>query len=148
MNERLFTHLLVSTDGSDAAVEAGRVAFRIAKACNARVTLVYVLDLEAVKHSARISNESRSEIEAHMMWEGHRYLDHLEDIAQRFGVNVSRETREGNPHKEIVALCDQIGADLIVIGHAGRRGMERKVVGSVAEMVTRFAHCPVLVVKD
>jgi nucleotide-binding universal stress UspA family protein len=148
MNGSLFTHILVPTDGSDAAVEAGRLAFRIAKAYDARVTVVYVLDLEVVKHSARISDESRSEIEAHMSWEGQRYLDHLEDIARRLGVSVSRETREGNPHKEIVALGEEIGADLIVIGHAGRRGMERKVVGSVAERVTRFAHCPVLVVKD
>jgi nucleotide-binding universal stress UspA family protein len=148
MNESLFTHLLVPTDGSDAAVQAGRVAFRIARTYHARVTLVYVLDLEVVKHSTRISDESRSEIEGHMAWEGQRYLDHLEDIAHQFGVNVSRETREGSPHKEIVALGDEIGADLIVIGHVGRRGVERKVIGSVAERVTRFARCPVLVVKD
>ncbi len=58
-----------------------------------------------------------------------------------------REVREGEPYQEIVALADEIGVDLIVMGHVGRRGPRRILIGSVTERVIEFAHCPVLVVK-
>jgi hypothetical protein len=53
----------------------------------------------------------------------------------------------GSPVDEIVALARQIGADLIVLGTHGRRGLRRLWLGSVAEHVVRSATCPVLVVR-
>ena len=52
------------------------------------------------------------------------------------------------PAEEIVALAAEVGADVIVVGTHGRRGVRRWVLGSVAESVVRLADCAVLVVRQ
>lgn len=54
----------------------------------------------------------------------------------------------GEPAERILALAKSLDADLIVVGTHGRRGVERLMLGSVAETVLRNAHCPVLVVRE
>lgn len=51
----------------------------------------------------------------------------------------------GDPGNRIVELAKEIGASLVVMPTHGRKGVERAVLGSVAEHVVRFASCPVLV---
>jgi nucleotide-binding universal stress UspA family protein len=47
----------------------------------------------------------------------------------------------------IVSYAEEEGIDLIVIGTKGMSGIKRMLIGSVAEGVVMYAHCPVLVVK-
>ena len=54
---------------------------------------------------------------------------------------------EGDPAEEIVRYSRDAGMDLIVMGTHGRTGLERLLMGSVAERVLRDAPCSVLVVK-
>lgn len=54
---------------------------------------------------------------------------------------------EGDPAEEIVRYSRDAGIDLIVMGTHGRTGVERLLMGSVAERVLRDASCSVLVVK-
>ncbi len=58
------------------------------------------------------------------------------------------EVVEGPPATEIVDRAEGLGADLIVLGTHGRRGLARLLTGSVAEAVLRRAHCPVLALRD
>lgn len=53
-------------------------------------------------------------------------------------------TRIGDAAEEILRLATEVRADLIVVGTHGHDGLRRLVLGSVAESVTRNAHCPVL----
>jgi nucleotide-binding universal stress UspA family protein len=53
----------------------------------------------------------------------------------------------GDPAREIVALAAELGADLVLVGTHGRRGVKRVLLGSVAEKVVRTAGCPVFVVR-
>lgn len=55
--------------------------------------------------------------------------------------------RIGKPAKEILGLAEQIGADLIIIGSHGWRGLDRVLFGSVSEAVVRGAGCPVMVTR-
>lgn len=55
--------------------------------------------------------------------------------------------RIGTPATEILALAEEIGAELIVIGSHGKTGVERFLLGSVSERVVREARCPVLVAR-
>jgi len=64
------------------------------------------------------------------------------------GVKVEARMLQGNPAEEIVRYARLSGADLVVIGTHGRRGLRRMVLGSVAAQVVREAHCPVLVVRS
>ena len=53
----------------------------------------------------------------------------------------------GDPRDAIVQTAEKLGADLIVMGTQGRRGLSRVMMGSVAEDVIRQAPCPVLAVR-
>ena len=62
-------------------------------------------------------------------------------------ISVSHVLLEGDPATEIVRYAADAGIDVVVIGTHGRTGVDRLVMGSVAERVMREAHCSVLVVK-
>lgn len=55
--------------------------------------------------------------------------------------------RIGNPAKEILRLAEEVGADLIIVGSHGARGIERAFLGSVSEQVVREAGCTVEVAR-
>lgn len=62
-------------------------------------------------------------------------------------IRVNHVFLEGDPAAEIVRFASDSGADAIVLGTHGRTGVDRQVLGSVAEKVMREATCSVLVVK-
>jgi nucleotide-binding universal stress UspA family protein len=62
-------------------------------------------------------------------------------------IAVSHVMLEGDPASEIARFAADAGIDVIVIGTHGRTGVDRLVMGSVAEKVMREAPCSVLVVK-
>jgi nucleotide-binding universal stress UspA family protein len=62
-------------------------------------------------------------------------------------ISVQHVLLEGDPATEIVRYAADAGIDLIVMGTHGRTGLERLLMGSVAEKVMREAPCSVLVVK-
>jgi nucleotide-binding universal stress UspA family protein len=61
--------------------------------------------------------------------------------------NIQFTVKVGNPSSEIIDYAQQKGVDLIVIPSSGRTGLQRFFLGSVAERVVRFSHCPVLVLR-
>jgi nucleotide-binding universal stress UspA family protein len=63
-------------------------------------------------------------------------------------IRVERKVAHGDPVDEIVAIAQANQCDLIVMGTHGRTGLDRLLMGSVAEHVLRRAPCPVLTVKN
>jgi nucleotide-binding universal stress UspA family protein len=61
------------------------------------------------------------------------------------GVDATATVRTGVPYEGIVAYADAVGAELVVVGTRGRTGIERALLGSVAERVLRTSPVPVLV---
>lgn len=75
---------------------------------------------------------------------------HLQKLHQAFtaaGVPVSHVVRHGEPAEVIHAVAHELPAKHIVMGTHGRRGLERALLGSVAERVIRKAGCPVTIVR-
>jgi nucleotide-binding universal stress UspA family protein len=66
-----------------------------------------------------------------------------EDVYKKITFTV----KLGNPSSEIIDYAEQNGIDLVVIPSSGRTGLSRFFLGSVAERVVRFSHCPVLVLR-
>lgn len=78
---------------------------------------------------------------------------HVEEtLHKRFSGSEYEESQIGvaigDPSSEIIDYAKEIDADLIVIPCHGRTGLSRFLLGSVAERVIRFAHCPVLVIRS
>jgi nucleotide-binding universal stress UspA family protein len=63
------------------------------------------------------------------------------------GVNVTTAILHGEPKSIILDDANAWGADLIVLGSHGRKGVERFLVGSVSQAVLRHAHCSVEIVR-
>ncbi len=61
--------------------------------------------------------------------------------------HFERRIAEGQPVEEILKAIDNLDADLVVLGTHGRTGLQRLLMGSVAEQVLRKSSCPVLTVK-
>ncbi len=146
MHEALFHHVLVAADGSDASVAAARMGFRMARNCGAQVDLVYVVDAFLCEEMRRFDHRELEEIREELREQGERTLQVLREEAERMGVEVATRVRRGDPFEEIVAHAQEMHADLIVMGHVGRRPRRQVRLGSVAERVLEFATCPVMVV--
>ena len=63
------------------------------------------------------------------------------------GVTVERIVLQGRPHREVLALAQERGVDLIVLSTRGRSGLDWALIGSQAEKIIRGAACPVLTIK-
>jgi hypothetical protein len=74
-----------------------------------------------------------------------RQLEQIWPVNDR--IQVRHVILEGSPAEEIIRYATDQGIDLIVMGTHGRTGLERLLMGSVAEQVVRGAPCSVLVVK-
>jgi nucleotide-binding universal stress UspA family protein len=62
--------------------------------------------------------------------------------------NIKFTVTVGNPSSEIIDYAKHNAINLIVIPSSGRTGLSRFFLGSVAERVVRFSHCPVLVIRQ
>lgn len=75
----------------------------------------------------------------------------VHDVAGRFDIDLQPKTfvhtRIGDPTREIISLAHEMAAGLIIVGTHGRKGLQRVIMGSVAEKIVRFAPCPVLVMR-
>jgi len=143
MAEKLFENILVATDGSDRNITAVQEAIRIAAGSGAVLHAVYVIDIGTFESASAdvVVGDTYRVIQA----EADQALGRVRSLAG--DVAVKTAVLEGKPAPEIVRFAQAEKIDLIVIGTQGKRGIERLLLGSVAETVIRLAACKVLVVK-
>lgn len=79
--------------------------------------------------------------------EGNALVMKIADAMRSAGINVTTAIVEGDPKSTIIDDAKTWGADLIVLGSHGRKGLERFLLGSVSEAVMRHAHCSVEIVR-
>jgi len=124
------------------------MTLRIVELCPAcQMTVLYVIDKLVLNELVRFSKRSEQEVEAELGEQGRRYLELARKSAERHSVTVQSQTRRGDPFEEVIAAANDVDADLIVMGHTGRRGTSRVLIGSVTQRVLDYAPCPVLVTK-
>lgn len=141
----LYERILVPTDGSAATERAVAEAVRLAAAHGATIHALYVLNTASF---ASIPTESSVEGVSEMLErEGDAALDDVESVAVEADVPVVRVKLDGSPAREIVRYAERETCDLIVMGTHGRGGIDRLLLGSVAERVVRASSVPVLTVR-
>ncbi len=146
--EPLFRHILVPVDGSEPSLQAVQMALRVIEICPAcQMTILYVVDKLVLNELIRFSRRGEKEVEAELEEQGRRYLHLAQKDAERQGITAECRTRKGDPFEEIIAEANDLHADLIVMGHTGRRGTTRVLIGSVTQRVLDYAPCPVLVMR-
>lgn len=91
---------------------------------------------------------SSEEVTQSFLTEAQGVLDRTTAKLGVLDLAIERSMRQGDPRQEIVNEAEEFGADLIVVGSHGRTGMQRWLLGSVAEHVVRHASCSVEVVRQ
>src|SRR5438132_10289211 len=132
------TKILYPTDFSSYSNQAYFHAVALAEKHQASLTIAYVYSPAppAGKASGKGGGDRRH-------WQ--EQLQQIRPTDVR--IPVHHAFLEGDPASEIVRYAADAGIDLIVMGTHGRTGLERQLMGSVAEKVMRDAPCSVLVVK-
>src|SRR5262245_47191119 len=144
-----YAKVLVAVDGSDAADKGLREAIRVAKAGDAQLIMLHVVN-ELLAYYAMDGAGLSVDLSQQLRDSGRRILDKAGARAARQGLaakSVMREVAGGSAAQAIVREAKKQRADLIVLGTHGRRGMSRLVLGSDAEEVVRSAPVPVLLVR-
>jgi nucleotide-binding universal stress UspA family protein len=136
--------ILIATDGSEYTKEAVSTGLHLAKILGAEVTALYVIDQTSFV-SFPIDSSIVS-VYSLLENEGKRAVEEVRKEGEDQGVKVATVVVEGSPTRKIVEMAANF--DLVVIGTLGRSALSKLFMGSVAERVTRYAPCPVLVVRS
>ena len=145
----MFKHLLLPADGSDNAQRAIEKALPIAQAFGSRVTAIYVIDPYAFSGVGTDFAYGQAEYLSAAAAEGRAALAQACAVFEQAGVAIDSALVEAHSvSKGILLKAQEVGADLIVMGSHGKRGLEKLVLGSVTAQVLSHAHLPVLVVRD
>ena len=145
----MFKHILVPVDGSETSMQALTKAAGLAKAFGSELTAVYVLDPYPFTGVGADFAYGQAQYLSAATAEANNTLEAVKKQMDEAGVAVKTMVGEGHAvHEGIVRVGDAVGADLIVMGSHGRRGLEKLVLGSVAQRVLSTARIPVLVVRQ
>ena len=141
--------ILLPTDFSGCANYALPYATAIARATNAQIICVHVVEpvVPAVGYTGLADPMPIADISEQLEDSAERQLPKLAECEECSGLNVEEVIVHGDAAAEIVRVASEEEVDLIVISSHGRTGFGRIIFGSTAESVVRHASCPVLVVK-
>jgi nucleotide-binding universal stress UspA family protein len=139
-----FRRILVPVDFGELSRPALKEAVALAQYSGASVTLLHVYEyslfgldggptstIDAARQLRQAAEDSLRELVALY-------------VSQK--VQIISVLREGLPWTEVLRYAKESGADLIVLGTHGRRGLPRALLGSVAEKIVRSARIPVLTI--
>jgi nucleotide-binding universal stress UspA family protein len=142
----VFHKILVPIDGSHTADKALDHALRIAKDNHAKVRLLHCID----ELSLINSHEYTGELWQQARDNGQDLLRRGEALAKAHGVEVDTRLIDQVGQRLGQSVADaagDFGADLVVVGTHGRRGIGRVLLGSGSEQIMRLSPVPVLMVR-
>jgi len=141
------TNILVPSDFSMQAEHALEYACTLADKLGATIHLVSVIGVPALGVPELGAAMAASVMDS-MIDENQAALEKLADQCRLHGKVGQVLLRTGDARDVINQAAEEVGADLIVMGTHGRRGLSRALLGSVAEYVVRTAKVPVVTVRS
>ena len=141
----MIKNILCAIDRSPSSLQAFGYAIALAKWQRARLNLLEVIEEAPPPGVSRAPTSDGVPAEARKALE--RDLRQVLTARRASDVKVEISMRKGNVVQEILAQARTSRSDLVVVGTHGRGGVQRLVLGSVAEKVLRLATCPVLTVR-
>jgi nucleotide-binding universal stress UspA family protein len=133
--------VVVATDGSAHGEAALETAMYFARSHGGAITAVAVAEMypESYADAPRVVEMREQQAAA--------ILGRVAETAESAGYRVNTRLLRGDPAGEIVSYAKASGAGMIFVGSRGRSGLEKLLLGSVAEKIIGLSHCPVYVAK-
>ncbi len=145
MTNEFYRNMVIATDGSENTQRAISYGIEIAKLSGATVHALYVVDTSSF--SSIPMDAGWEEMYEILRKEGEKAVFEVKESGEAAGVEVREVLWEGHPSTEIINFAENNDIDLIVMGTLGKTGLDRFLLGSVAEKVVRNSKVPVLVVR-
>lgn len=142
----MYRKILVAYDGSSFSSVALEQGKNLSRLCNAELHLVGIVAI--IPYSTLGEGFAGLDI-----WELEREpleraLDEAGQKLSAQGVNAVTAVREGNPAAEIAAYAEEIGADLVVVGHSDKGVITRWFEGSVGAGLLKALPCNLLIASS
>ena len=146
----VYRRILVPVDGSSTSIAGLNEALRLARNQKARIRLIHIVDERMIFSTAEAGMNIEPVIDS-LKSGGKRILEHAAKLAAARGVRAETDMVENAASQVadvLVSRARRWRADLVVMGTHGRRGVNRLVLGSDAELVVRNSPVPVLLVRS
>ncbi|MCP3710042.1 universal stress protein [Paraburkholderia sp. CNPSo 3274] len=148
----MYEKILVAYDGSETSERALAEALKLASLTGAQLRVVYALDIVALMGVGMGLTYVPAEMIRAYRTDAMKQLEEARTQATSAGVRCETELLDVQDMNDNVAQClrrcaSSHGAQLVVLGTHGRRGIKRALLGSVAEQFVRSAPCPILLVR-
>ena len=146
---QMIKKIMVATDGSETSDLAAQAAIEIASRSGGSITAIHVVD---VARLARLPGYAafpgiKDQLLGLMQKEGREATQRIEDLAAKASVPCQKIVAEGNPTEELLRIATESRIDLFIMGSVGKSGLNRFLLGSVAEKVVRNSKVPVLLIR-
>jgi nucleotide-binding universal stress UspA family protein len=139
--------ILHPTDFSECAKHAEAAAVDLVRKLDGELVLLHALVETPLYGEGLLSTQHvRAVCDAQRKWAEETLEARAADLRQE-GIKTSWRLQVGMPSSAILTVAEEERADMIVMGTHGRSGLDRVLLGSVAERVIRLARCPVLTVR-
>ncbi len=142
-----FSKIVLGYDGSESSKKALKKAVELAKKLGAELYAVSVVKPPEFAAIDFIPPEEIEEYEKEELSKEQQLLKEVIEYAKEHGLEVKTAILEGDPAEEIMEYADEVGADLITVGHRGKGGLKKLLLGSTASTLVKYANQSVLVVK-
>jgi nucleotide-binding universal stress UspA family protein len=131
----LFERIMFPTDGSEFAARSEDLVMEIAKKFGSTVVAVYIIDDKLIYPFEVLEDEGKS------------ILSKVSDRGQNEDVKVEEVLIVGSPTHDMAKIVKKTNSDIVIIGTHGKTGLEKLILGSVAESALKTVKVPVLLVK-
>ena len=131
----MFERIMFPTDGSEFASRSEDLVMEIAKKFGSTVVAVYIIDDKLIYPFEVLEDEGKS------------ILKKVSDRGQNEDVKVEEVLIVGSPTHDMAKIVKKTNSDIVIIGTHGKTGLEKLILGSVAESALKTVKVPVLLVK-
>ncbi len=151
-NQGKITKILLAIDKSGYKDKATAYTITLAKALGAQVTVIHVIGKSSFGATGDVLGYYRGgklkEFQDAMKRNAEKLLNGAVKWGEENGISMESEVLvDSSAEKAIIDYAKKHKMDLIVIGTKGMTGIEKFLMGSVANHVVTYAHCPVLAIR-
>jgi nucleotide-binding universal stress UspA family protein len=147
----LIQTIVVAVSGSDASINAAKYGIIMARLLQLRLVCVYVVDTATLRElllSKIFVEEESREYEKNLEDSGRSYLNYVQDLAAKKGVEIEKIIRRGAISTEVVQAAEEVGADMILLGGLEEGKGIHDVLSRQRREIVRNTKCSVLIVKE
>lgn len=133
--------IVAGVDGSENSTCGLRWAVEEARLRDGRVIALFAWEFPMIGVPGAFEREQLEE-------RAKALINHHVASLSEHDVRVESVIAHGEPGASLIAACEQVAAELLVIGARRRNGLTGALIGSIEQQCIAYAPCPVLVVKD